>query len=71
MAFNTAGIIHYLAITCRFVHNYITVVPKALLAEPVDHLVNNHTSKLVKDYHLQTASSVRELVLIRVSTLEL
>jgi len=28
MAFNTAGKIHYLAITCYFVHNYVTVVLK-------------------------------------------
>jgi len=32
MAFNTAGIIHYLAITCYFVQNFITVVLKTLLA---------------------------------------
>jgi len=32
MAFNTAGIIHYLTITCYFVHDYITVVLNALLA---------------------------------------
>jgi len=32
MAFNTAGIFHYLAITCYFVHDYVTVVLNALLA---------------------------------------
>jgi len=34
-------------------------------------LVNNCTSKLFKDYQLQTASFVREIVLIREGTLEL
>jgi len=32
MAFHTAGIIHYLTITSYFVHDYITVVLKTLLA---------------------------------------
>jgi len=32
MAFNTAGTIHYLAITYLFVHDYITVVLNTLLA---------------------------------------
>jgi len=37
----------------------------------VYRLVNNCTSKLFKDYQLQTARFVREIVLIRESTLEL
>jgi len=35
----------------------------------VNRLVNNYTSKLVIDYQLQTASFVREMVLIREGTL--
>jgi len=31
MTLNTAGVIHYLAITCYFVHDYITVVLNTLL----------------------------------------
>jgi len=37
----------------------------------VNRLVNNYTSKLVKNYQLQTASFVLEIVLIREITLEL
>jgi len=53
----------YLAITSYCVHNYITVALKTLLII--------FTLKLVEGYQLQTASFVRELVLIRESTLEL
>jgi len=46
MAFNMAGIIHYLAITCYFVHDYITVVHQCIINGLVNRLVNNYTSKL-------------------------
>jgi len=37
----------------------------------VNRLVNKYTSNLVKNYQLQTASFVREIVLIREGILEL
>jgi len=69
MAFNTADIIHYLAITCYFMHNYITVVLNTLIAVQLIALLII-ICLLVKDYQLQTASFVREIVLIREGTLE-
>jgi len=42
-----------------------------IISGSVNRLVDNYTSKLVKDYQLQTASFVREIVLIAESTLEL
>jgi len=72
MAFNTAGIIHYGAITCYFVHNYIAnCSAQEIISGSVKRLVINYTSKLVEDYQLQTASLVCEIVLIREGTLEL
>jgi len=70
MAFNTAGIIPYLAITYYFVHDYITVVLNALLAvRLIVLLIILSWCKLVKNYQLQTASFVREIVLIKEGTL--
>src|SRR5664279_4298157 len=42
-----------------------------IISGSVNRLVNNYTFKLVNDCQLQTASFVRELVLLRESTLEL
>lgn len=42
-----------------------------IVSVSVNRLVNNYSFKLVTDYQLQTASFVRELVLLRESTLEL
>jgi len=70
-AFNTAGTIHYLVITCICVYNYITVVLKTLLAVRLFAFFNEYASKLVNDYQLQTASFVRNIVLMREDTLEL
>jgi len=42
-----------------------------IISGSVSRLVNNCTSKLVKNYQLQTASFIRKLVLIREGTLEL
>jgi hypothetical protein len=42
-----------------------------IIGGSVNRLVDNYTFKSVKDYQLQTASFVRELVLLRDSTLEL
>jgi len=55
------------------VHDYITVVLNTLLAVRLIVLliINNYTSKLVKNNQLQTASFVRELVLIIEGTLKL
>jgi len=71
MAFNTAGIIHYMAITCYFVHDYIIVVLNTLLSGRLIVLLIIIRPKLVKNYQLQTASFVRETVLIREGSLEL
>jgi len=43
----------------NFLHNYIIVSAQDIIGGSV----NNNTSKLVKDYQLQIASFVREIVL--------
>jgi len=49
----------------------IAVVLMTLLADRLNSLVNNYTFNLVRDYQLQTASFVIEIVLIREGSLEL
>jgi len=44
---------------------------KCIISGSVYRLVNDYTSKLVKNYQLQTASFVRTIVLVREGTLEL
>jgi len=62
----------YVAMTCYFVHTYTTYCSaQYIISGSVNRLVNNYSSKLVKDYQLQTASFVREIILIREGTLEL
>jgi len=71
MAFNNGRHNSLLGHNLLFYARLYNCSAQYIISGLVNRLVNNYTSKLVKNYQLQTASFVYEIVLMREGTLEL